>query len=77
MGRFFAHSSMMSLTVLWVSTIWCSRDPSESIPKTFKNKSGGSSATFWESLTTSDPGSLDNVLAGVLTFPAMWMILKS
>src|SRR5216683_6744231 len=71
MGRFLAHSSMTLLTVLWLSTIWCSRDPLEPAPKTFKNKSGGSSAISRESSTMSDPGGLDNASAGVLTFPTM------
>ncbi len=77
MGRSFAHWSMTLLTVHWVSTIWCSRDPSEPIPNTFKNNLGGSSAISWESLTTSAPGGLDKASAGVLIFPAMWTILKS
>src|SRR5216683_6953424 len=28
-GRSSAHLSMVSLTILWVSMIWCSRDPSK------------------------------------------------
>ncbi len=66
----------MSLTVHWVSTIWCSRDLSESAPNTFKNSSGGSNAISQESSTMSAPGGLDSASAGVLVFPVMWTILK-
>ena len=77
MGRSSAHLSMTSLTVHWVSTIWCSRDPLESALNTFKNNLGGSSAISRESSTMSAPGGLDSVSASVFVFPTMWTILKS
>src|SRR5216683_5177216 len=59
-GSSFIHSFMMLLTIRCPSMIWCSNDPSESAPNTFKNTSGGSSTTSQESSTTSNPGGRDN-----------------
>src|SRR6267154_1755493 len=42
MGKSSIHLSIMSLILCCVRTIWCSRDPSESTPNTFKNSLGGS-----------------------------------
>ncbi len=76
MGRCFAQLSMILLTVRWARMIWCSRDLSELVLNMFRNSLGGNSAISRESSTISAPGGLDKVLAGVLTFPTMWVILK-
>ena len=76
-GRPFVHSSMILLIICWARMIWCSSDPSESALNTFRNTLGGSSATSQKSSTTSALGGLDRASAGVFTFLAMWMILKS
>ena len=55
----------------------CSRDPSESASKMFRNADSGMSASSQSSSMMSAPFSRERASAGVLVFPWTWMILKS
>ena len=54
----------------------CSRDPSESASKTFRNADSGMSASSQLSSVMSALFGHDRASAGVLVFPWTWMILK-
>ena len=76
-GNCFSQCSITLLCLCWASTMRCSRDPSKSASKIFRNADSGISASSRLSSVMSAPFGRDRASAGVLVFPWTWMILKS